>query len=140
MSFPFLFEYRHELFMVPETGGSNSIGFISVSDFPLKWEYQKDILSDCYACDSILFEHENRWWLLTNMATKGNDDCGAQLSAYYSDHPFSDEWVAHDLNPLVFNSLNGRNVGFLDIETKLPVRVRQKQGFNSYGSGRHLHV
>ncbi len=121
--------------MVPETGNANSIRLYKCIDFPLKWEYQKDLLRDCYAADTMIFEHENRWWMLTNMATKGNNDCSSQLCAYYSDHPLSDEWIPHDLNPLVFNSLNGRNGGILDIEAKLPVRVRQKQGFNSYGSG-----
>jgi hypothetical protein len=134
-SFPFLFEYRQELFMVPETTESNSIRLYKCMDFPLKWEFQKDILIDCSAVDSMIFEHEERWWLLTNMATKGNTDHGSQLFAFYSDHPFSNEWIAHDLNPLVFNSANGRNGGILDIESKFPVRVRQKQSFNSYGCG-----
>ena len=69
------------------------------------------------------------------MATKGSIGVESQLYAYYSDNPLSDEWIAHDLNPLVFDSAIGRNGGILDIESKFPVRVRQKQGFNAYGCG-----
>ena len=44
MSFPFLFKYQQELYMVPETAGSNSIRLYKCVEFPLKWEYQKDVL------------------------------------------------------------------------------------------------
>jgi hypothetical protein len=135
MSFPFIFEFNQELFMVPETGESNSIRLYKCIEFPLKWSYQKDILTDCNAFDSMIFEHKKRWWLLTNMATKGNSDVCSQLFAFYSDNPLTNKWIAHDLNPLVFNSLNGRNGGILDVVSKFPVRVRQKQGVNSYGCG-----
>lgn len=133
MSFPYLFEYQQELYMIPETCESNSIRLYKCVEFPLKWEYQKEILSGVSAVDSMIFEYKGNWWLLTNTATKGNNDYYSQLMAYYSAQPFSDGWIAHERNPLVFDSNIGRNGGILDVESNFPIRCRQKQGFNLYG-------
>jgi hypothetical protein len=86
----------------------------------------------------MIFKHEQKWWLFTNMATKNNSDQAAQLFAYYSDHPFSNRWTPHSLNPLVFNSNIGRNAGLLPVKNALPVRARQKQDFNIYGASLSL--
>lgn len=133
MSFPYLFEYENELYMVPETSEANSIRLYKCIEYPLKWEYQKDIMNDVKAVDSMFFEHEEKWWMLTNMSTEGNEDDASQLLAYYSDNPLSDDWIAHEQNPLIFDSNIARNGGILDLGSPLPVRGRQKQGFNAYG-------
>lgn len=134
MSFPYLFEYQQELYMVPETVEANSIRLYKCVDFPLKWEYQKEIFSDVSAADSMIFEYQGKWWMLTNMATQGSKNHCSLLMAYYSGNPISDGWIAHELNPLVFDSNIGRNGGIIDLESNSPVRVRQKQGFNYYGA------
>lgn len=133
MSFPYLFEYQDELYMVPETSEANAIRLYKCIEYPLKWEYQKDLFSDVKAVDSMIFEYQERWWMLTNMSTKGNEDDASQLMAYYSDNPLSDNWIAHEQNPLIFDSNIARNGGILDLGGTLPVRGRQKQGFNAYG-------
>lgn len=133
MSFPYLFEYQDELYIVPETSEANAIRLYKCIEYPLKWEYQKDIMSDVKAVDSMIFEHEKKWWMLTTMSTKGNEDDASRLLAFYADDPLSDNWIAHEQNPLIFDSNIARNGGILDIESPLPVRGRQKQGFNAYG-------
>jgi hypothetical protein len=133
MSFPYLFEYKDELYMVPETSEANAIRLYKCVDFPLKWEYQKDIMSNVKAVDSMIFEHEEKWWMLSSISTKGNEDDASQLLAYYSEDPLSDDWISHEQNPLIFDSNIARNGGILDLGNILPVRGRQKQGFNAYG-------
>jgi len=133
MSFPYLFEYDNELYMVPETSEGNAIRLYKCIEYPLKWKYIKDIMSNVKAVDSIVFEYENRWWMLSTISTQGNEDDASQLLAYYSDSPLSDNWIAHAQNPLIFDSDIARNGGFLGGEGSLPVRSRQKQGFNAYG-------
>jgi len=134
MSFPFLFEYQQELYMVPETTASNSIRLYKCVEFPLKWEYQKDIIS-ISAADPMIFKHNGKWWLLCNAGAKENTGHCSVLLAFYSETPLSDDWIAHKLNPLIFDSNIARNGGFLDVDSGFPIRARQKQGFNSYGKG-----
>ena len=134
MSFPFIFEYKDELYMTPETCEADSIRLYKCIEFPMRWEYQKDIISNISATDSIIFEHDSRWWLLCNMAIDGNSDYSSTLMAFYSDNPLADKWIAHELNPLIFDSKIARNGGVLNIKSgKLPIRSRQKQGFGEYG-------
>ena len=122
--------------MVPESCESNSIRLYRCVEYPLKWEYQKDVISNIDATDTIIFEHENRWWLLCNMSIDGNSDYSATLMAFYSDSPLSDNWTAHTQNPLVFDSTIARNGGGLNLTADtLPIRSRQRQGFNEYGEG-----
>jgi hypothetical protein len=86
----------------------------------------------------MLFEHEGRWWMLTNIASPGNEDYNSQLMAFYADSPFADSWTAHPQNPLAFDSDLGRNGGLLRFAGGLPVRARQRQGFDEYGVGLSL--
>ena len=133
MSFPYLFEYEQELYMVPETCDSKSIRLYKCIEFPMKWEYQHDLLSNVKTVDTMIFQHQERWWLLTNL-----DIYGSQLMAYYSDSPLSQEWTSHQQNPLLLDSSIGRNAGILDPNSDTPVRGRQQQGFNMYGASLSL--
>ena len=135
MSFPYLFEYKGELYMIPETGEANSIRLYKCVGFPLKWEFQKELMSNVRATDTMLFEHEGRWWLLTNVASPGSNDFGSQLFAFHASKPFADKWTPHAQNPIVFNSAIGRNAGLLRLADGTPVRSRQRQGFDLYGAG-----
>lgn len=136
MSFPYLFEYQNELYMVPETEESNSIRLYKCVEFPSKWQYQKDILIGVSAVDPMIFKYKGRWWLLINISS--SNGFSKKLVAYYSSHPLSNEWIAHERNPLIVNNNIERNGGLLDIEGKLPIRVRQKFDFHLYGSSLSL--
>lgn len=129
MSFPYLFEYDDELYMVPETSENNAIRLYKCIEYPLKWQYQKNLMSDIKVVDTMIFKHEERWWLLCN----GQRDNGLSLMAFYTDNPLSGDWVEHNANPLVFDISKGRNGGVLYDRESNPIRVRQKSEFNQYG-------
>jgi hypothetical protein len=136
LSYPFVFEYQDELYMVPESCESSSIRLYRCIEYPMRWEYQKDVISNIDATDTIIFEHENRWWLLCNTSIDGNSDYSATLMAFYSNSPLSNNWIPHTQNPLVFDSTIARNGGGLNLTADtLPIRSRQRQGFNEYGEG-----
>ena len=131
LSYPFVFNYENQLYMIPESYNSNSIRLYKCVDFPLKWEYQKDLLSDVACTDSNVFEYDNRWWLFTNKngGTKSNFN---KLYIYYTDHPITGEWKEHAQNPVVFQN-SGRNGGFLPTKNNQLTRISQKHGFCMYG-------
>ena len=45
MSYPFLFEYNDDLYMTPETVEKKSIRLYKCKNFPLEWEFEKNIFS-----------------------------------------------------------------------------------------------
>lgn len=134
LSFPYIFEFEDQLYMVPESSDGNAVRLYKCVDYPMKWEYQKDIFSGVKMVDTMIFKRGERWWLLTNEATKGGGETCAQLMAFYSDHPIDGQWIPHTQNPLVFDSDIGRNGGILDVDKEFPVRVRQRQSIGGYGS------
>ena len=137
LSFPYLFTYKDDLFMVPETSQTGSVRLYKCIKFPMNWRYEKDILCNISTSDTILFPHGQYWWLLTNPAFEGSDDHCTQLCAYYSENPTSDRWVEHKRNPLIVDSNISRNGGLLSCGKQL-IRVRQKQGFCLYGASMTL--
>ncbi|WP_417911297.1 hypothetical protein [Candidatus Electronema sp. PJ] len=131
MSFPFVFEYNNEMYMVPEVSGSHSIRLYKCIKYPMEWEYQNDIMSNVDAVDPMIFSRGDVWWLLFNKIE--HEDANSILVAFYGENPLSGNWISHSLNPLVFNSNIARNGGILVDQDGFTVRVRQKQGFDSYG-------
>ena len=134
MSFPYVFEYNRDLYMIPETSAANSIRLYKCAAFPMKWEFQKELLTNIRTADSMLFEHEGHWWLLTNPASPGGTDFSSQLFAFHAAHPLADSWTPHAQNPLVFDSRSARNGGLLRLADGTLARARQGYAFNLYGA------
>lgn len=138
MSFPSLLEYQGELYMVPETFDGFSVRLYKCIEFPLKWEYQYNLLNNIHTVDSLIFQQKEKWWLFTNVSIDGKANPASKLMAYYSDNPISTNWIPHEGNPIIYDSNIARNGGILDGQTEFPIRVRQKQGFNTYGAALSL--
>jgi|TARA_B100001971_G_scaffold11773_1_gene9364 hypothetical protein len=94
--------------------------------------------SNVSAVDTMLFEYRKLWWLTFNLEIGADKNCSSLLMAFYSENPLSNNWKEHKLNPLVFDSRIGRNGGILNVHNNFPIRVRQRQGFNLYGSSMSL--
>jgi hypothetical protein len=132
LSFPFIFEYGNELFMCPETCEKGEIRVYKCTDFPTKWEFHKTLMKDVSAADTIIFKRDNVWWLFTNFDKSCVDTHDCQLHIFSADNPLSDEWVAHENNPVIFDPLVARNGGMIVSENEI-YRIYQRQGFDMYG-------
>ena len=118
--------------MCPETHEKGEIRVYKCVDFPTKWEFQKTLMKDVSAADTMIFKRDNTWWLFTNIDYSGVGDHGCQLHIFSADNPLSDKWVAHENNPVVFDPLVARNGGLIFSQNEI-YRVYQRQGFDMYG-------
>jgi hypothetical protein len=134
LSFPFIFEYENEIFMCPETHEKKEIRLYKCIDFPGKWEFHTTLMKNVSAADTIIFKNKDRWWLLTNIDQSCVADHGCQLHIFSSNNPMSDEWIAHENNPVIFDPLIARNGGLILSDNEI-YRVFQRQGFDMYGEG-----
>ncbi|WP_414474565.1 hypothetical protein [Microvirga sp. M2] len=132
LSFPYLFTYNGELYMCPESASNKDIRVYRCISFPLHWRLEKIILTGVHAADTMLFEQDGRWWMLTNVDPFGTYDHGSELSIFYADSPLSTEWTAHEQNPVLIDASCARNAGLVRQGEKL-YRVSQCQGFDFYG-------
>lgn len=132
LSFPYIFEYQQELFMCPETSENKDIRIYKCMKFPLRWRLEKIIMKDVSAADTLLFEKDGRWWMLTNTDSANSGDYCSELSIFSSDSPFAEQWKPHPRNPVIVDSARARNAGLLRDGDSL-FRVAQAQGFDLYG-------
>jgi hypothetical protein len=138
MSFPFLFEYQGQLFMCPETSESGQIRIYRCVDFPLKWSFEKAIMTGVRAADTMLFEKDGAWWMLTNIDATGTGDFCSDLFLFRADSPLSEHWTPHAANPVLVDAACARNGGLLREGDRI-YRVSQKQGFDQYGAGSQVN-
>ena len=138
LSFPYLFEYKGEIYLCPETSSINEIRIYRCLDFPSKWAYSETIMKDVNAADTVLFEDKGVWWMFTNIDIAGIGDHSIFLSAFYADSPFSTHWTPHLSNPIRTSASCARNAGFIKTPNGL-YRGGQSQAFNFYGKSAALH-
>ena len=120
--------------MCPECLESGQIRIYRCSEFPLKWELQTVAMEGVSAADTLLFEKEGKWWMLTSLDESGATDHCSELYLFSSDSPLSTNWVPHPQNPIRIDANGGRNAGLI-IEGEKLFRVAQRQGFDQYGQG-----
>ncbi len=132
LSFPFLFRYEEKLYMCPETHEKNEIRIYECLEFPIKWQYLKTLKKNICAVDTLLFQKNSLWWLLTN-TDNNNINAFSELSIFYSDEgPLTNNWKPHKKNPVIVDANIARNGGLI-LDNDLIYRVNQKVGFNTYG-------
>lgn len=110
LSYPFLFEYQGELYMMPEQTEVKRVDLYRCVEFPNRWVFEKNLIQGVKIADPTLFEHEGRWWLFC-AAKSGRVRINESLFAYYADSPLSDHWQAHAANPLMRDLSLGRPAG-----------------------------
>ena len=110
LSYPFLFDYKGQLYMVPESMANNAIELYKCTDFPYKWEFVKTLMANVQAVDATLLEKDGKWWLFANVEENGGPGWES-LHLYIADNPLSDQWAPHPKNPIVKDVHTARPAG-----------------------------
>ena len=133
LSFPFVFIHEDKVYMIPETNEANEIRLYQAVNFPLKWELNQVLMRNVSAVDTVVYQDNNIWYMLTNICSSCSDDHSSELHIFYSDKLNSENWKPiKSHNPVIFDSQKARNGGFFELNTK-KYRVNQVQGFSHYG-------
>lgn len=111
LSYPFVFDWRGETFMVPESCANGTIELYRAREYPYVWQQEMVLLSDISAVDATLWELQGRWWMFVNVALPGQYICDF-LNVYSSISPLGD-WRAHPRNPVVHDRGGSRPAGSL---------------------------
>ena len=133
LSYPFLFNYKNELYMCPETNQKKEIRIYKCIKFPNQWAFHKTIMKDVSSVDSVIFQKNDKWWLFTNIDRSSMRDHSCQLHIFYASDPLTDNWTPHESNPVIFDPLEARNGGLI-VDDENVYRIFQRQGFDMYGS------
>jgi hypothetical protein len=111
LSYPFIFEYDDNLYMIPETGANKTIDVYRCTSFPFEWEYHKTLMDGIEAKDATLLERNGKWWLFATIREHEQGSTWDQLSVFWADDPLSENWSPHPLNPVVVDVRSARPAG-----------------------------
>jgi hypothetical protein len=137
LSYPFLFEYEEQLYMIPETGENNAVELYHCTHFPDQWEFEKTLINNVYAVDATLVKAHGKWWLFTNIKEAGGSTWDT-LYLFFADHPLSDRWTPHPLNPIVKDIHSARPAGHIFLENGNLIRPSQDCSAR-YGYATHFN-
>lgn len=71
LSFPFIYEENGKLFIIPESSHTGKLFRLKCTDFPAKWEYDCDLLSERLV-DSVILDTDNRRYLISQRVDDSN--------------------------------------------------------------------
>jgi len=111
LSYPFLFEWRGDLYMVPETKHNNTIELYRCVHFPHEWKFEMVLIDQIQAVDATLHEMDGIWWLFCCVGGRdfaSNDE----LHLFYAETPLG-PWNPHRCNPIKSDVRSSRPAGKL---------------------------
>ena len=136
LSYPFLFTWQGEIYMIPETRDNGTIEMYRANDFPYSWVHEAVLMSDVAATDSTLLHHCNKWWLFT-AGVFDHASFDTTLCLFFANSPFG-PWTAHPKNPIVSDVCHARPAGCLYFEDGRLIRPGQDCS-KGYGYAVELH-
>ena len=99
LSYPYVFKFENEYYMIPESYEADSIRLYKAVDFPTQWTLVKTLLDGSDYVDSSIFNFDDKWWIFTT-SFQGNT-----LHLYYADELMGD-WIQHPQSPLIEGNLH----------------------------------
>lgn len=109
LSYPFLFEWNGQIYLLPEMRESGRVCLFRATEFPCSWELERVLMEGVYAADPTLVGYDGRFWLFLG----GGEERGpvdSELSLYFSDSLLG-PWTAHPRNPIVSDVTRARPAG-----------------------------
>jgi hypothetical protein len=101
-SYPYIFESKDSLYMIPESLENNAIELYRCVSFPNHWKFMMNIMDSVSAVDTSVVFHNNKWWLFTCIdETYNQGHYFNDLFLFYSDDLLSGNWKSHPLNPVI---------------------------------------
>ncbi|MBX2836348.1 MAG: hypothetical protein KTR35_05805 [Gammaproteobacteria bacterium] len=113
LSYPSMFQYQDQWYMIPETCENRTIELYRCADFPHVWEPAGVLMDNVDAVDTSLYFHGGKWWMFTTMCDNDGENRFDELFIFSSDSPLSNRWEPHPMNPVVSDVRSGRPGGAL---------------------------
>jgi hypothetical protein len=97
LSYPYVFEWEGNHYMVPETLGASALRLYKADEFPTRWTFQKQLIEGAHADPSVV-RFDDLWWLFTCTMPYRHD----VLRLYFA-RDLDGPWKEHPRSPIVNN-------------------------------------
>lgn len=109
LSYPCVFEWRGDFYMVPESREAEQVQLYRASRFPSEWEFCGVLLDNFAASDSTLAAIDGAWWLFTSTSL-GRGARVEELHLFHAARP-TGPWTPHRRNPVKCDVRSARGAG-----------------------------
>jgi len=95
LSYPYVFGWQGEYYMIPETLAPGAVYLYKASSFPTKWSVVRKLI-DGECADPSIFYYQKRWWLFVCTTPNRHDT----LRLYFASDLLG-PWVEHPCSPII---------------------------------------
>jgi hypothetical protein len=122
LSYPYVFEWMDEYYMVPESYMAGSVRLYKAVSFPTRWTFAGTLLAGPYLVDPSILRYGDRWWLFVDASPAAEHDT---LRLFWAEN-LLDAWQEHPQSPIISgNSHMARPAGRLIELNGTPLRYTQ---------------
>ncbi|MDA9356676.1 hypothetical protein N8376_06105 [Flavobacteriaceae bacterium] len=112
LSFPFVFEFDDDIFMIPETSAKKRLEVYKCKNFPDEWDLYSTAFEGESLVDATVYKDEqNQNWLFVNKKSGENCTTNDELFIYRFDDLNFNNIESHTKNPVIIDSKKARNAG-----------------------------
>jgi hypothetical protein len=112
LSYPFVFDWRGETFMVPESAAHRAVELYRCASFPGEWTQEAVLLDGVRAVDATLHRDGDCWWMFVNIAAEEATHPHDELHLFSASSPLG-PWRPHRRNPVRSDARGARPAGRL---------------------------
>jgi hypothetical protein len=123
LSYPFVFEWRGLVFLLPETRENRTVELYRAERFPDRWVLERRLFEGVEAVDCTIHVGDDGLWLFTSIG-KPTFSCNDELHVFHADDPRG-PWRPHARNPVVSDVCCARPAGPLFREKGRLIRPAQ---------------
>jgi hypothetical protein len=134
LSYPHVFKYKNQWYMIPETHHNNKIDLYKFTEFPYQVTKVRTLLDEVRCVDSTLLITDKTFYLFTGLESKGSFN--QNLSIFYSDDLLHNSFIPHPKNPISTSVKHSRMAGAILTENNQNYRLAQDCGVR-YGMQIH---
>ena len=132
LSYPFVFEDREEMYMIPECRGNRTVELYRAINFPTQWTLETVLMSDVNVVDATIQKLDGRYWMFAGISN-GKYSNSDELGLFFADS-IRGPWIPHPRNPLVSDVRRARPAGALFYDGGRLIRPSQDCS-KAYGYG-----
>ena len=130
LSYPYVFEWHNEYYMIPESWKGGGVRLYKATEFPEHWLCVGHLLEGGRFVDSSIFRYQGRWWLFTAAGAASSPP----TLRLYSAKELMGTWLEHPDSPIVESNPHiARPSGRVLVVGETPIRYAQDI-FPVYGS------
>jgi hypothetical protein len=97
LSYPYVFEWQNEFYMIPESYQAGGVRLYKATEFPTKWSFAGTLRAGPYYVDSSILRYDGKWWLFTDASPDARHD---MLRLFWAE-TLTGIWVEHPLSPII---------------------------------------